>query len=109
MPKVSITIEKGRLAQDGRITARSSGDAEQRHRQPPPSTESQNGKPSIVISARPRKAPSIINSPCAKAHGLGGLVDEHEAQRDQAVDAALRDTADDELQKLQGRTPGQAG
>jgi hypothetical protein len=36
-----------------------------------------------------------------EAHRLGGLVDEHEAERDQAVDAALRDAADDELQDLQ--------
>jgi hypothetical protein len=33
--------------------------------------------------------------------GLGGLVDEDEAEGDQAVDAALRDAAGDELQELQ--------
>jgi hypothetical protein len=35
-----------------------------------------------------------------EADGFGGLVDQHKAERDQAVDAALRDTADDQLQKL---------
>ena len=33
-------------------------------------------------------------------HHLGGFVDEHEAERDQAVNAALRSAADDELKKL---------
>jgi hypothetical protein len=30
------------------------------------STASQNGKPSMVMQARPQKAPSIISSPWAK-------------------------------------------
>ena len=33
-------------------------------------------------------------------HHLGGFVDEHEAERDQAVHAALRSAADDELEQL---------
>ena len=37
--------------------------------------------------------------------GLSGLVDEHEAQRDEAVDAALRNTADDQLNQLQPISP----
>jgi hypothetical protein len=36
-----------------------------------------------------------------EADRLRGLVDQHEAQRDQAVDAALRDTGDEQLQQLQ--------
>ena len=35
-----------------------------------------------------------------EAHGFGGLVDEHEAQRDQPVDASLRDAADHQLNEL---------
>src|SRR3954453_10996820 len=34
---------------------------------------------------------------------LGGLVDEHEAERDQAVDAAERNTADQLLNEIQHR------
>ena len=33
-----------------------------------------------------------------EVHHLGGFVDQHEAERDQAVDTALRNTADDELE-----------
>jgi hypothetical protein len=36
---------------------------------------------------------------------LGGFVDQHEAERDQAVDAALRSAADDELEKLHLAVP----
>src|SRR5699024_1200618 len=37
--------------------------------------------------------------------GFGRLVDEHEAQRDQAVYAAVRKAAHKELQYVQGRSP----
>jgi hypothetical protein len=37
-----------------------------------------------------------------EAHRFGGLVDEHEAQRDQPVDAALRDARQQELKDLHG-------
>src|SRR5262249_23102672 len=32
--------------------------------------------------------------------GFGGLVDQHEAERDQAIDATLRDAADQDLRQL---------
>jgi hypothetical protein len=35
-----------------------------------------------------------------KADGLGGFVDQHKTQRDQSINAALRDAADDQLNKL---------
>ena len=35
-----------------------------------------------------------------EAHGLSGLVDQHEPERNQAVDASDRDAADDQLKKL---------
>ena len=66
MPIVSITIEKAGWPRIGRITTRS-------ERKPSPaiapivaSTDSQNGKPSKVMQARPQNAPSIIRSPWAK-------------------------------------------
>ena len=38
-------------------------------------------------------------------HHLGGFVDQHEAERDQAVDAALRSAADDQLSELHLAVP----
>ena len=38
-----------------------------------------------------------------KADGLGGFVDEHKTQCDQSINATLRDTADDQLNKLHFR------
>jgi hypothetical protein len=38
-----------------------------------------------------------------KADGLGGFVDQHKTQRDQSINATLRDAADDQLNKLHFR------
>ena len=40
-----------------------------------------------------------------KAHGLRGFVDKHEPERNQPVDAPLRDTADQQLHKLHTGSP----
>ena len=63
---VSITIENAGWPRIGRITSRSTSMPNSAIAAIAHSTASQNGKPSMVISARPKKAPSIIRSPCAK-------------------------------------------
>ena len=50
----------------GRITSRSVTSPSSAMAPMAEITASQNGKPSIVMPARPAKAPSIIRSPCAK-------------------------------------------
>jgi hypothetical protein len=101
MPMVSITIEKAGWPRMGRMTARSAAKPNRAIAGTADSTASQNGQPSMVISARPQEGAQHHQFALREAHRLGGLVDEHEAQRDEAVDAALCDTADDELQNLQ--------
>jgi hypothetical protein len=66
MPKVSITMENAGWPRMGRITARSAATPNTAIAAMAASTASQNGRPVTVIRARPRKAPSIISSPCAK-------------------------------------------
>ena len=63
-----------------------------------PITASQNGKPSMVMQRQAEERAQHHQVALGEVDGLGGLVDQHEAQRDQAVDAALRDAADDDLE-----------
>ena len=63
---VSMTIEKAGCPSTGRITSRSTNTPKTAMAAIEQSTASQNGKPRMVISTRPQKAPSIIRSPWAK-------------------------------------------
>ncbi len=63
---VSMTMEKAGWPRIGRITMRSSSTPKTAMAAIAASTAAQNGKPSIVMPARPPKAPSIIRSPWAK-------------------------------------------
>ena len=66
MPIVSITMENAGCPRMGRMTRRSSAMPNSAMAAMAASTDSQNGKPRKVMHTRPPKAPSIINSPCAK-------------------------------------------
>lgn len=66
MPIVSMTVEKAGWPRIGRITSRSAKTPKAAMAAIAPGTASQNGKPAVVVSASPSKAPSIIGSPCAK-------------------------------------------
>ena len=61
------------------------------------------GQPHELRVVRPTqmKAPSIMKSPWAKFTAFGGLVDEHEAHGDEAVDTAIGQAADKQLQHVQ--------
>ena len=91
-----------RLAEDRPDDDALEADAEQRHRQHRRGKASQNGQPSSVISAEADERAEHHQLAVREADRLGRLVDQHEAERDQAVDAALRDAADDDLQCLHG-------
>ena len=70
----------------------------------------QKGRPRCASLARPRatNAPSIMMIALREVHLLGRLVDQHEAERDQAIDAPVGEAAHDELKDLQppgSRTP----
>ena len=66
MPMVSMTMENAGCPSTGRMTRRSAQKPTMAMAAIDASTASQNGKPSMVIKAKPQKAPSIISSPCAK-------------------------------------------
>ena len=66
MPMVSMTMENAGWPRMGRITTRSVSTPNSAIAAMAAGTASQNGKPSMVMPARPPKAPSIIRSPCAK-------------------------------------------
>ena len=100
MPMVSMTIENAGWPSTGRMTMRSTNMPNSAIAATALSTASQKGKPSIVISTRPGEGAQHHQVALGEGDGLGGLVDEHEAQRDQAVDAALGGTTDDQLDKL---------
>jgi hypothetical protein len=65
----------------------------------------QEGRPerqaARVIAVRPTKPPIIIDVALGEIDGFGGLVDRHEAERDQRIDATDRRSADGQLQELQ--------
>ena len=63
---VSMTIENAGCPSTGRITSRSTNTPKMPIAAIEHSTDSQKGKPSMVISTRPQNAPSIIRSPWAK-------------------------------------------
>ena len=56
----------------------------------------------MPMKVKAKKPPSIIKSPWAN-DDLGGLVDQHKAKRDQAVNAAQRNAADQLLNEVQHR------
>ena len=99
---VSITIENAGWPRIGRITTRSSSTPNSAIAAIGAGTASQNGKPSERHQRQADEGAEHHQLALREAHRLGGLVDQHEAQRDQAVDAALRDAADDDLQSLHG-------
>ena len=66
MPMVSITIENAGWPRIGRITGRSSTTPNSAMPAMAQGTDSQYGKPSMVMPTRPPKAPSIMSSPWAK-------------------------------------------
>ena len=70
-----------------------------------PSIASQNGKPSERHAGQAEEGAEHHQVALGEVDRLGGLVDQHEAERDQPVDAALRDAADDDLDELQARRP----
>ena len=61
-----MTIENVGCPRIGLMTSRSSAMPNKAMPAMALMTASQNGNPSRVMQARPAKAPSIINSPCAK-------------------------------------------
>ena len=77
-------------------------EAETKHRHG--SNRTENGQPEWKAQQRHQRqtAKSAQHHQFAlhKAHRFGGLVDQHKAQRDQAIDTALRHSADEQLQKL---------
>ncbi len=63
---VSITMENAGWPRMGRITSRSSSTPNSAMPAMALRTDSQKGKPSMVMQASPPKAPSIMSSPWAK-------------------------------------------
>jgi hypothetical protein len=97
---VSITMEKRRLTQD-----RPDHDALQQHAEQAHGDDGGEGR-RPERKAQHRHAGQATESTqhhqiaLGEAHGLRGLVDQHETERNQAVDASDRDAADDQLKKL---------
>ncbi|EWS62904.1 hypothetical protein Y695_03865 [Hydrogenophaga sp. T4] len=63
---VSMTMENAGWPRMGRITRRSRTTPNNPMATTAAGTDSQNGKPSIVMVARPPNAPTIMRSPWAK-------------------------------------------
>ncbi len=61
---------------------------------------SQNGQPKTIRNhaAQPDEGAKHHQFALREIHGLGRLVDQDEAERDQVVDTALRHSRDDDLQ-----------
>ena len=106
MPMVSMTIENAGWPSTGRITMRSANMPNKRHRgdrrrHRQPEREAQHRH-----QHQAREGAEHHQVALREGHRLGGLVDEHEAQRDQAIDAALGGTTDDQLNELHGGDGG---
>jgi hypothetical protein len=91
---------KRRLAQDGADHDALQQHAEQAHGQDGADHRQPERKAQHGHAGQAAKGAQHHQLALGKAHGFGGLVDQHEAERDQAVDAALRDAADHQLKKL---------
>jgi hypothetical protein len=88
MPMVSMTMEKRRLTQDG-----PDHDALQQHTDRPMAmmaaiTASPERKAQHRHAGQATESTQHHQIALGEAHGLSGLVDQHEPERDQAVDAS---------------------